>query len=202
MSSKRINTCLVTSIVAFAMAGLLESCATTNLNSSYVLTDKTTKAVVVLGVKGGYRVIVEQGSLKDKTFQYDKWRSGAEFSITPVNGYIVTVIDATTNEKLDAITRVADPHHFLPPTYYPCGNLVPTFILRPGVITYIGDYSFNEKTKWLDPVAVYDPRTAQEFVRAHYPNLGDVPFVTEHIVNMNVIGEACTHTIFIPIPIK
>jgi len=183
-----------------AIAALLFACATSNLNGNYVLKNKATRSIVVLGVQPDYRVIVTAGHIKANAFQFDGFALPA-FSITPVDGYIVAALDATKGDTRYAITQVTDTNHGNH-IYTPCGNTSPTFTVKPGVITYLGSYYFREGPDGLSRTISYDVTSAREYIRTHYRRLTGLPFIIEHASDMHIINEPCGTPIFIFLPIR
>lgn len=183
------------------LVALLVGCATSsNLSVTYTLSDPKTQSVVVLGVKPDYRVRVDEGGLQGNAFKFDSFASG-KFSLTPVDGYIVTTLNATPEGSRYAITYIFDMHHLLPHAYTPCKNTTPTFTISPGSVVYLGDYSFQESSDGLGRTVSYDEKSVKQYLDHHYPGLSGLPFINEHAVDMHVIGEPCGTPILIPIPI-
>src|SRR5579872_6392399 len=94
-------------IVFTATLLLLSACATPNLDPGFTLKDKATQAVVVMGVKSGDRISVSKGKTEDDKF-YFNFYSVPIFSSIPVDGYIVQVVDATSDAERYAITQIED----------------------------------------------------------------------------------------------
>lgn len=181
---------------------LLVGCATTsNLNSNYTLNNLGTQSVVVLGVQPDYRVRVDEGNLENGAFKFNSFASG-KFSVTPVDGYIIATLDATPEDKRYAITYIFDTHHLMTHAYTPCANTTPTFSVPPGSVVYLGNYTFNESADGLSRAVSYDEKSVKAYLDQHYPGLASLPFISQHAVDMHVIGEPCGTPIFIPIPIN
>jgi len=171
-----------------------------NLDGDYTLKDTATRSVIVLGVQPDYRVIVSAGTIKNNAFQFDEFGTPA-FSITPVGGYIVAVLGATTDGTRYAITQVTDASHGNH-IYTPCGNTSPTFTVKPGVIAYLGSYYFQENPEGLSRAVSYDAESAKKYISEHYRRLSGLPFTIEHASDMHVIGEPCGIPLFIFLPIR
>jgi hypothetical protein len=187
----------------FAMAVLLNGCALSNLDSKSTLKDTTNKGVVVIGMDGGLKVMAFKADLVgDGSGGQADVAGGGEFSIAAVNGYVVTLLEKTQGDHRYAISRIADPNHLLPVTYYPCGAPVPVFGIEAGKINYIGNYKLSPQTAWLSQDVVYDETTAQTFIKSHYPGLADLPWVKQQIVFMHDTNKNCRPTLFLPLPVK
>lgn len=181
---------------------LLVSCATTgNLNSNYTLNDPATQSVVVLGVQPDYRVRVDEGNLENGAFKFDSFASAA-FSVTPVDGYIITTLDATPEGTRYAITYIFDTHHLMTHAYTPCANTTPTFNIPPGSVVYLGNYAFNKTADGLSRAVSYNEKSVKAYLDQRYRGLASLPFISQRAVDMHVVGEPCGTPIFIPIPIN
>ena len=185
------------------MAVLLNGCATSNLDSKSTLKDTTNKGVVVIGMDGGLKVMAFKADLVGaaSSDQADV-AAGGEFSIATVNGYVVTLLDKTQGNHRYAISRIADPNHLLPVTYYPCGAPVPVFSIEAGKINYIGNYKLSLQSAWLSQGVIYDESAAQAFIKSHYPGLADLQWVSQQIVFMHDTNKNCRPTLFLPLPAK
>ena len=170
----------------FAAMALLVGCATlSNLNKNYSLGAKPTQSVVIIGVKpDDIRFGVEEGALVDDQF---KWSATATpiLAIYPEHGYVVAVMDATDSDEIYALTNLMESVHH----YRACGaKPIDTFAIEPGKIVYLGDYAFAPPLEELTHTITYDPGSAEKFIRDNYPNLKDVPFVTEHVTPRMELG--------------
>lgn len=188
---------------------LLGGCALNNLDTGYVLQDPAGQGVVLIGMGRHFKTMAFQGevvvapSSQSDTLgsQFKLGPGSAEFSIAPVENRVIATMKAAQGDSGYAIARLADPDHLLPVIYYSCGKTVPVFHIKSGAINYIGDYSFDESGGWLDASVNYDEAAAQAFIKAHYPGLSGLPFVTEHVTFMPTIDKNCAPTIIVPIPV-
>jgi len=176
---------LLKAATVMLMAAALTSCATlTNLDKSYSLGSNPTRSIVIIGVKpDDIRFGVEEGALVDDQF---KWSATATpiLAVYPENGYVVAVMDATDPDQIYALTNLMQSIHH----YRGCGRALETFGIEPGKVVYLGDFEFASPPAGLKHTISYDPASAEAFIRDNYPNLKDVPFVTEKTVQRDEVG--------------
>ena len=172
-------------ITILAIAWALAGCATlSNLNKDYSLARKSTKSVVIIGVKPDDRFGVEEGTLVHDQYKWDA-KATPVLAVYPVDGYVVAVMDETDSDQIYALTNIMESIHH----YRACGSKpVETFTIEPGKIIYLGDFEFATPPVGFKHTITYDPDSAEKFIRQNYPNLKGVPFVTQHTVQRVEIG--------------
>jgi hypothetical protein len=166
-------------IITLVAVLVVSGCATlSNLDKGYSLDSRSTKSIMIFGVKPNYRFGVEEGMLVNTQF---KWDAGATpiLAVYPKSGYVIAVMNKTSSNQIYALTSLKTSTFSY--YYHACNDSpVDTFTIEPGKIIYLGDFHFSGPPDPFKHTITYDPDSAEQYIRHNYPELKSVPFVTQH----------------------
>lgn len=152
-------------------------------------------SMLFLGVTPAYRIHLLRGDAVNGI-----WERPAvdipEVNITPENGYIFVKLKPTTKARRLGVSLIFPEGQ----AFGPCrDSIAPTFILKAGAVTYVGDLHYEFLGGQLRYHYSVDEEKAKAFLRRYYPQ-SEGSMTTIPMTPMKVQSNICDpKTITIPI---
>lgn len=172
---------------------LLSACGARNIPPGSTFDPNADSAVLLMGFAPRSRIHLVRGAVESGVWQRPVV-DVPEVNAFPEDGYVLVRAKPTRPDQRMGVSRIFDEAGSILTggrSYGPCnGTVGPTFELRAGAVTYVGDLRYSTAAGGLEFAYGVDEAKARAFLEQKYPSYA-AALRTQPMVPMKVRSDAC-----------